>query len=275
MKILFALFTFCFLLKPVYAQRLTKEELQDSVKTIPSFTIHKDNYFITGVPTHTGISKKTADAKYQVSFKQLLFRKKVPQDSYLFLKYTQKAFWNIYEFSSPFEEINFNPGIAYSKYFYDKSNKVNSLATLALEHESNGRDSIYSRSWNFVSLEYHRAISKKLVAGVKAWLPFYYKESNPDLMDYSGYGQLNFDYEFIPNKLYAQLMLQKGLSLDWKGAARPRILYNPFNSVNQFLVLEWFTGYDENLIEYDRYRSVIRIGFLLKSNEFDFLRARK
>tara|TARA_Y100001963_G_scaffold99803_1_gene137378 strand:+ start:238 stop:1059 length:822 start_codon:yes stop_codon:yes gene_type:complete len=273
MRVFSFLLFFC-ILHSTYSQRLSKEILTDSLKRLPSFTIHKDNYFITGVPTHTGINKQTADAKYQVSFKQLLFRKKVPQDSYLFLKYTQKAFWNIYEFSSPFEEINFNPGIAYSKYFYDKRNNVNALATLSLEHESNGRDSIFSRSWNFVALEYHRTLSKKLVAGVKAWLPFYYKESNPDLMDYSGYAQLNFDYEFIPNKLYAQLMLQKGTSWDWKGAARPRILYNPFNSVNQFIMLEWFTGYDENLIEYNQYRSMIRIGFLLKSNQLDFLRAK-
>ena len=273
MKFLYSILFFC-IVNYTYSQSLTKENLADSLKQLPSFRIHKDNYFITGVPTHTGISKKTSDAKYQVSFKQLLFRKKVPQDSYLFIKYTQKAFWNIYEFSSPFEEINFNPGIGYSKYFYNKNNKANSLATIALEHESNGRDSIYSRSWNFVSLEYHRTISEKMVAGVKAWLPFYYKESNPDLMDYSGYAQLNFDYEFIPNKLYAQLMLQKGLSWDWKGAARPRILYNPFNSVNQFLILEWFTGYDENLIDYNQYRSMIRIGFLLKSSEFDFLRSK-
>ncbi|MCL6217957.1 phospholipase A [Zunongwangia pacifica] len=273
MKFLYPILFFCFL-NNAYAQHLSKEALTDSVKKIPSFTIHKDNYFITGVPTHTGISKQTADAKYQVSFKQLLLRKKVPNDAYVYLKYTQKAFWNIYEFSSPFEEINFNPGIAYSQYLYDKNNNVNALATLSLEHESNGRDSIFSRSWNFVALEYNRTISKKLVAGVKAWLPFYYKENNPDLMDYSGYGQLNFDYEFIPNKLYAQLMLQKGLAWNWKGAARPRILYNPFNSVNQFIMIEWFTGYDENLIDYDQYRSMIRIGFLLKSNELDFLRAK-
>ncbi|MDN3596080.1 phospholipase A [Zunongwangia endophytica] len=274
MKIFFSLLFFCFL-NTLNAQGLTKETLKDSLAVLPSFTIHKDNYFITGIPTHTSINKQTADAKYQISFKQLIFRKKVPQDSYLYIKYTQKAFWNIYEFSSPFEEINFNPGVAYSKYFYDKSGKVNSLGTLALEHESNGRDSIYSRSWNFVSLDFNLAINDKLIAGVKGWIPFSYKEGNPDLMDYSGYGQLNFDYEFIPNKLYAQLMIQKGLSWDWKGAARPRILYNPFNSVNQFLVLEWFTGYDENLIEYDQYRSVIRVGFLLKSNELDFLRSNK
>ena len=271
---IFTFLLFFGILYSSYSQGLSKEALADSLKQLPSFTIHKDNYFITGVPTHTGISKQTADAKYQVSFKQLLFRKKVPKNSYLFLKYTQKAFWNIYEFSSPFEEINFNPGIGYSKYFYDKRSNVNALATLSLEHESNGRDSIFSRSWNFFALEYHRALSKKLVVGLKTWLPFYYKESNPDLMDYSGYAQLNFDYEFIPKKLYLQLMLQKGTSWDWKGAARPRILYNPFNSVNQFIMLEWFTGYDENLIEYNQYRSMIRIGFLLKSNHLDFLRAK-
>ncbi|WP_417885416.1 phospholipase A [Zunongwangia sp.] len=270
MKKITLLISFFLITSGIYAQ-FRKQELIDSLKNLPAFGIHKDNYFITGIPLHTGIDSNTADAKYQISFKQLLFRNKVPNDSYFYLKYTQKAFWNIYEFSSPFKEINFNPGLGFSKFFY-KDDIVKSQATLTLEHESNGRDSIYSRSWNFVSLEYNVALSKKLVGSIRGWLPFYYKDDNPDLMDYTGYGQLNFDYEFLPNKLYAQVMIQKGISWDWKGATRTRILYNPFNSTNQFLVLEWYNGYDENLLNYEEYRNMIRVGFVLKSDELNFLR---
>lgn len=72
-----------------YGQRLTREQIEDTV--LPSFSIYKDNFFITGIPTHTGISKETADAKYQISFKQLLTRHTLPFDSQLFFIYTQKA----------------------------------------------------------------------------------------------------------------------------------------------------------------------------------------
>jgi len=57
-------------------QSLTKENIKDSlINKMPSFSIYKDNYFITGVPTNITPTKYNADVKYQVSFKQLLFRK--------------------------------------------------------------------------------------------------------------------------------------------------------------------------------------------------------
>ena len=50
---------FIFLGTTSRAQRLGKEQLQDSI--LPSFSTYKDNYFITGVPLHTEISESTAD----------------------------------------------------------------------------------------------------------------------------------------------------------------------------------------------------------------------
>ncbi|HBY70449.1 MAG TPA: phospholipase, partial [Flavobacteriaceae bacterium] len=79
------------------AQSIKREKFKDSVQQLPYFTIHKDNFFLTGVPTNTSINSSSADAKYQVSFKQIITRDKLPWDTYLFLTYTQQAFWDIYE----------------------------------------------------------------------------------------------------------------------------------------------------------------------------------
>ncbi len=49
------------------AQAFTRQEFKDSVQNLPYFTIHKDNYFITGVPTNTSVTSNSANAKYQIS----------------------------------------------------------------------------------------------------------------------------------------------------------------------------------------------------------------
>ena len=259
----------------LYSQGLTREQVDDTIQNMPAFSSHQDNYFITGVPLQESIESNTADAKYQISFKVLLTRNTLPLDSYLFLTYTQKAFWNIYQFSSPFEEINFNPTLGLGKPLFNKKDEVNGLAVLMYEHESNGRDSIYSRSWNNISLTYHTLINDRTSISVKAWLPFLYKTDNPDLLDYIGLGEVRLEYGIKPDKLLINITARKGLEWNWKGAIRTQLLYRPFKMPNQYLVLEWFNGYTESLIDYQEYKSMIRFGFILKSNEFDILKKRR
>ena len=234
--------------------------------------MYKHNYFISGIPVHTGISKRTADAKYQISFRQLLTRQTLPLDSYLFLTYTQKAFWNLYEFSSPFEEINFNPGIQLGKPVYDRRDKLIGMAFLKAEHHSNGRDSIYSRSWNHISLSFHASLLKNTTLALEAWFPFRYKKDNPDLMEYIGYGEINVLHEIRPDKISAELMVRKGWNWDWKGAIRLRFLYRPFELRSLYLMAEWYNGYAESLISYSDFKSMIRLGFVLRSDELNFLK---
>lgn len=262
-------FTFCF--GQLFSQRLSRAEINDTIDKMPTISIYKDNYFITGIPTNNKIDSKTADAKYQISFKALLMRNKLPFHTHLILTYTQKAFWNVYQFSSPFRELNLNPGIGLGKPVYNKKDRLAGMAYLQLEHESNGRDSIYSRSWNSLSLSYHTAINKNLFLSLKGWLPFKYKKDNPGLIDYIGYGKLSLTYNLIPNELLINLMLRKGIQ-DWNGTVRSRILYKPFNSSNIYLMLEWFKGNAESLINFKENRSMIRAGFVIKSDELNFLK---
>lgn len=253
----------------ISAQRLSRQQVQDTISEIPAFSMYEDNFFITGVPLNKEISTETADAKYQISFRQLLTRKALPLDTYLFLTYTQKAFWNAYRFSSPFDEIIFNPGIHLSKPIFDSEDKIIGTAFLKAEHLSNGRDSIYSRSWNNVSLSFHARILKKTTVAVEAWLPFRHKEENPDLMDYLGYGEVNILQEFEQDKIEAELMLRKGSE---KGALRLRFFYRPFKIENLFLMAEWFNGYGEELISYDSFTNMVRVGLVLRAHELNFLK---
>ncbi len=257
------------------AQTLTREAYKDSVQKITYFTIYKDNYFITGVPTNSVINSETANAKYQISFKQMITRTKLPWDTQLFITYSQEAFWDIYKESLPFREINFNPSLGINKPIFDKNDRLKGIAGLSFEHESNGRDSIFSRTWNRLNLEYATEIGRKTMIKTKLWLPFKYDNGNPDILDYVGLGQIDISYEIKPDQLYLDLMMRKGLKWDLKGAFRPRLYYNPFkNTSNQYFMVEWYVGQAESLIAYKEFRSMIRIGYVIKSNELNFLKKR-
>ena len=263
-------FAFCF--QHLYSQGINKKSVDSIIKKAPSFSIHEDNYFISGIPLNEDINKSTADAKYQISFKQLMTRNTLPWDTYLFLTYTQKAFWNIYENSSPFQEINFNPGVGLGKPIYNNKKRLVGLASVSFEHESNGRDSIFSRSWNSIRLKYSTMIGEKTTITAEAWAPFLYKDGNPDLFDYIGPAELNIEHDFIPKRLIGKLMLRKGLEWNWQGAYRARLLYRPFKMSNQYFMLEWFNGYAESLINYNEHVNMIRIGYVIKSRELNILK---
>jgi phospholipase A1 len=243
------------------------------VRQLPHFTIHKSNYFITGVPTNTQINSTTANLKYQISFKQSVTRDQLPWDTHLYITYTQKSFWNVYDESLPFEDINFNPSISFEKAIYNKDEMLTGFATLSFDHESNGRDSIASRNWNRFTASYTTRIAKKTIANFKAWFPFAYKSGNPDLLEFVGLTEINLEHAFKKDKLYFNLMLRKGIHFDRRGAVRSRLLFNPFktNRSNQYIMLEWYLGQAEGLLNYQKSSSMIRLGYVIKTTEFDFL----
>ncbi|MFB9053616.1 phospholipase A [Formosa undariae] len=264
------------LVSPLFSQTYTREEVNRSIEEDERFSIHEDNYIITGIPTNETVNSSTADVKYQISFKQLLSRNPIVWDSYLYLTYTQKAFWNFYEFSSPFEELNFNPTVGLSKVVYNKNDEAKGIASVMLNHESNGRDSIYSRSWNSINFKYSMALSRKSILSLEVWAPFIYKESNPDLMEYIGISEVSFAYDIVPEKLNFDIAVKKGVNWNnWNGSVRSRLYYNPFKSKNQYFMLEWFAGYGESLIDYEVFYSMVRLGFVIKTNELEFLKFRE
>jgi phospholipase A1 len=265
--------TFLLLVNDLSAQKLTREQVEDTISKIPAFSMYRDNYFISGIPLHRAISKETADAKYQISFRQLLTRQTLPLDSYLFLTYTQKAFWNVYKFSSPFREINFNPGIQLGIPVFDSRDELTGMAFVKAEHHSNGRDSVYSRSWNKIALSFHARLFPGTVIALEGWLPFRYKKDNPDLLEYLGYGEVNLLHDIKPDKISIELMLQKSWEGEAKGAMRLRLLYRPFEIRNLYLMAEWYNGYGESLISYDEFQNMIRVGFVLRSDELNFLKS--
>ena len=201
----------------------------------------------------------------------MVTRNTLPWDTHLFLAYSQKSFWDIYKESSPFTEINFNPSIGLGKVFYNKKDEIVGIGAIALEHESNGRDSLFSRSWNNIHALYTTKINKNTAVSVKAWIPFLYKEDNPRLLDYIGLGEVTFTRKFLEKKLQLEVMLRKGLQWDFKGAIRSRLYYSTSRNSNQYFMLEWFDGYSESLLHYTKHTSMIRIGYVIRPGNLRLL----
>ncbi|MBW4888922.1 phospholipase A [Mucilaginibacter sp. HMF5004] len=224
---------------------------------------------ITGTTLGESPSKNNSDAKFQISMKYRLSNKPVFDNIYCFITYTQKSFWDIYRDSSPFDDINFNPGLGLIKPYMNKKGRLG-YYSLIIEHESNGKDSLASRSWNFVSFNWSAELNRKLLIEAKSVIPFGSTLDNPDLFKYIGYGDLGFTYIFKPRRLYAKIILKKGASRDWKGSVETQLFFRPSETSNLYLMLQGFHGYGENLLEYNKQVSKMRIGVVIKPNFMNF-----
>ena len=148
----------------------------DSVRAVwdkmPYFTLFKDNYFIGGTTLGGKPTSVNSDVKFQLSIAQRLTKSKLPFDTYLFIQYTQKAFWNVFQESLPMKDLNFNPGIGLGHLIVYR-NKCIGKGYLMLEHESNGKDSTASRSWNkltfAVAVSFHRIGKHNSRRGFRLW----------------------------------------------------------------------------------------------------------
>jgi len=247
---------------------LSKDSVEGILTHSPAFSIYKDNYFIAGTALGETPNKYNSDAKFQFSFKQRLINKPFGKDLFLYLTYTQKSFWDIFQTSSPFGETNYNPGLLLVMPTF-KSNHFNGIWLFSVEHESNGKDSLDSRSWNFVSVGYGHFFSSRFIVSLKAWIPFGLSD-NPDLMDYIGYGELQIQWTIKEDKLFLNFIGRKGATWDAKGSMQTSIAYCPFKNKTLCLMLQWWQGYAESLIDYKENKSMLRFGLLIKPSFYRF-----
>ncbi|HIU39243.1 MAG TPA: phospholipase A [Candidatus Limisoma intestinavium] len=229
----------------------------------PYFSLYKDNYFTMGTTVNRKPSRTNSDVKFQVSIAQRLTKSTLPFNTYLFLFYTQKCMWNVFEESMPMRDLNFNPGIGLAKHLFVKNRYVGKL-TLLVEHESNGRDGADSRSWNKISLACNVFIDPNFMIHGKAWIPIVDGQNNKDILDYCGIYQTGFTYT-TPNKRFGfalTLVKRRGWNLNYNSIWE--INYRLFKKENQFLFLQYYNGYGENLLDYNKFHSRLRVGIVIK-----------
>lgn len=230
------------------------------------FTLFKDNYFIGGMPLGQKIKSENSNVKFQLSISQRLTKSILPFDTYLFLQFSQKTIWNVFEKSLPMRDLNFNPGIGLGHLIIHQ-NRYIGKAIVMLEHESNGKDSTASRSWNKVSFGLNLMLSHNVDIQTKVWIPIIDGENNRNILKYNGIGHLGINYHTHNKRFHA------GLLATWRTSSfsfntQWELSFKLNKKENQFLFVQYYNGYGENLLDYDRYKSVIRLGFVIKPLDF-------
>ncbi|MBO5225046.1 MAG: phospholipase A [Parabacteroides sp.] len=252
----------------IIANAYNADSVRAELDKMPYFTLFKDNYFIGGIPIGYKPTSTNSDVKFQLSISQRLTKSKLPFDTYLFIQYTQKAFWNVFQKSLPMRDLNFNPGIGLG-HLIIRNNKYIGKAFLMLEHESNGKDSISSRSWNKVTFATALNFSKNWETQFKTWIPIVDGKYNKDLLKYAGIFQIAANYRTDNRRFNCGVILTKRKT--WTSFnTQIELSYKFNNNENQYFFLQYYNGYAENLLEYNKYKSMLRIGFVIKPTDFSF-----
>lgn len=233
----------------------------------PYFGLYKDNYFIFGTAVGPKPTKQNTNIKFQLSIAQKLTRSTLPLGTYLYLFFTEKVFWNVLENSMPMTDLNFNPGIGLTKPLFVKNNFIGKVSFI-LEHESNGRDGVASRSWNKVSLAGSVMIDPNFFVHAKFWIPIVDGMQNKDILDYSGIYQIGSSFS-LPNRRFGvsvNLVKRRGWKLNYNTTLE--LNYRIFKRDNQYLFLQYYNGYGEGLLAYKEFHSELRVGIVIKPKLF-------
>ena len=247
--------------------RSSEKEMLKIMDKTPAFGAYKDNFFTTGIPLNKKITNSSANALFQVSIRQRLTKTVLPFKTFAYLTYTQKSFWDIYSESSPFRDINYNPGIGLAKVFISKGQLLGSGA-IQVMHESNGKDGESSRSWNYLNLTAKYYINLHLNISGELWIPYVDGGGNKDLLDYKGLGKLNINCTDNTQKWWLELQLnpRKGFGNINVTAS---IGYKISNSLNQYVFLHFQDGYANSLLDYNKYSTNLRIGICIKPDFYN------
>lgn len=257
----------------------------DRENVFKPFTLmaHKPNYLLFGAynrqsydtEEYEGFYDEDEDwnfddieAQFQLSIKAPLAINMLSENVSLWAGYTVRSFWQCYntDLSSPFRETNHEPEVWLQQQQSDLEilGWKNTINLLGMVHQSNGRSGTLSRSWNRVygSMIFHRG---NVVVAVKPWLRIQEDsedDDNPDITDYLGHGELGLAYTWKDHtfSLMSRNNLESGFSSGATevGWSFPLLRY-PFLKG----YIQYFTGYGESLIDYDKYVHKIAVGVLL------------
>lgn len=242
----------------------SEDSLMQALGNIPAFTIYKDNYVVTGTSFTGGkISKYNSDAKFQISLRHRLYRKLLPYRLYLFLTYSQKSFWDIYRKSAPFADNNYNPSLGFGRNFIGEG-RIKGIGMVQFEHESNGRDSIWSRSWNRLTFTGIYLMNKNYTFQAKVWIAMQVAKENRHLTRYAGIGHLAATYASDNGRLSCSALMIKRGGWNWNANWRLEVAYRLFREDNQYLFMQFCNGYGESMIAYNQFRRYLRFGFVIK-----------
>ena len=243
---------------------LLRDKSDKNLQNALGIELYKFNYLlpVTYAKNIPNDSRKSVETKFQISLAKPLFYDVFGLRESLVAAYTQTSWWQITRTSAPFRETNYQPEIFlnFTSPKYLEQIGVKNLK-FGLLHESNGRDGKRSRSWNraYVQSDF---VYGKLNISPRAWVVIGDKGDNKDILKYIGRGDVRLSYNL--NDHIFSLMLRNNLHFDKtnKGAAEISYMF-PIFSTGVYGYLQYFTGYGESLIDYNRHTDKIGLGFVI------------
>ncbi|GAA4362748.1 phospholipase A [Kangiella marina] len=213
------------------------------------------------------------EIKFQVSFKTPFWEKPFGENSALFFAYTGQSYWQAYnkDVSSPFRETNHEPEIfaAWATDWQLGGWQI-PYFSMGVSHQSNGRSGLSSRSWNRIYTEFAFEQDRWVLAFKPWWrIPEERKtdpmdpdgDDNPDIDDFMGYFELYSAYQWDEHNF--GILLRNNLRSDNKGAVQFDWTF-PLDDEGKLRgYVQYFNGYGESLIDYNRRVNRLGVGFVL------------
>lgn len=209
---------------------------------------------------------KNPEVKFQLSIKVKLWQDIFGKNMDLWFGYTQKSFWQFYDFedSSPFRETDYEPELLLNfRTSYDFLGLKGRFINVGFNHQSNGQTDPLSRSWNrFVAnFGFER---ENFVLLLRTWLRVPEDnddDDNPDIESYLGYGEL-WGYYFWKNQRFGAMVRNNFNFDDNHGALQLEWAFPLMERVSGYI--QYFHGYGESLLDYNHSIRRIGIGFIIK-----------
>lgn len=269
------------------AQKKPQQNGDHSNKSDKSNESKKDNSFFANLsayePMYFIIDPSDGDAKFQLSFKYRLFsRKKGFGETVHFLSdfyfaYTQASFWALGEPSKPFTDSSFRPEVFYCNRIKSFGGTLDPQLDLqvGIFHESNGKSGADSRSLNAVYVKPSVVLALKkgktkdddnaleLTLAAQAWQYVGSLSDNPNIGDYRGHLSVLASIG-DSNGLIVSSQLRGGIT-SGKGnivvnASYPLNKWS-FSNLALYLHAQVYSGYGEDLLDYNHKSTTFRIGF--------------
>ncbi|MEO6135018.1 MAG: phospholipase A [Ginsengibacter sp.] len=204
------------------------------------------------------------EAKFQFSFKTKIARKLFWGNGDIWVAYTQKAHWQIYneKLSRPFRELNYEPELILN---FATNYKIlgldGKMFGIIFNHQSNGKVLPLSRSWNRVILQAGFQKNNWQVTLRPSLRLHDEEDENPAIADYVGRAEAIVVYNTGKHQL-SSLVTH---SMKFKNGGRGSIQLNwVFPIINNFKgMLQVSDGYGETLMDYNHRQTTIGLSVSL------------
>ena len=209
-----------------------------------------------------------SDGKLELGFKYQLFGRAGDPVSHWYdgihFAYTQYMYWDVGHDSAPFRDVNYQPELLYIyRHPADGHGDVFG-AQGGFLHQSNGRGGDASRGYNLLYIQPQAELP--LGRWTVSVAPRFYayvidRSDNPDIARYRGHQSLAVsigEQDGIKLSTVSRYNFGSG-----KGSVDADLSYpltHIWHDLPLYVVVQGFTGYGEDLLDYDRKQTRLRVG---------------